>query len=219
MTPEVSVHVDRDPTRDPFLPEDIQGNALTVPTLTDRQNKFCDAFTSGETMGQTVASALAAGFSDSYAKGKAYQLLKLPQIVFRVNQLIAEKSIPMGDRTVQEMFGELQRVAFFDIGDLFEKTTDKRYPGGLKLKDLSLIDTRAIKSLQIKAGTHGLDIKIVPYDKIDAMRLYMQGKGVLDSGLPPSKSVVVNFFYGNKKPGDPPPPKVVNPDGHTIDQE
>lgn len=88
----------------------------------------------------------------------------------KLNQIYTEKEKNLGD-----VYDELKAIAFSDIRNTMDFASD----GGFSVKDLSNVDTRAVKKLKIRREADRKDgKKVIPGDEIIEIELYDK-KGAL----------------------------------------
>lgn len=211
------VEVPKDPESSKGDPRALDGRSLTVskkkPILSDKEESFSKLYAVGEFKGNAYAAAGAAGYSESFCKSKAHTLPKKPHIVAAINAHIISNHRTVADPIVKEMHERLVKIAKFDIGTLFETTDDPRYPGGVRMRDLALIDTSALKSMEVKVSPLGYTMKFKTYSAPDAIKMYLQATDQFgDKNAVKPKNLTFNLVFGGAKPSEDPPFEIT-PDG------
>lgn len=196
-------------------PRDEQGHPLETrqhQPLTEQQQRLVEAYTSPGTKGNAYQSALAAGYADRYARNHAHALVKKPHILAAINARLMTQHRTTNDPQVETMLRRLEKMALAKVGDFYQY--DESYPGGMRPKDLSQIDTSAVKRIVMKtARDGGVTFEIETYDAQRAMELYFKAKGVFEQEDPGrGKQININLF-GQDQLGGTQGPKLVNPDG------
>ncbi len=205
------IRVDRDPDFPKDDPKALDGRSLKTrkdPKWSDRERRFAMAYATGETKGNAAASARVAGYSESYVLTKAHKLAKKPYIIAAVNAHIVANHRPGPDPEIESMQARLSKIAHFDIGSIFEM--DERTPGGIRMRDLTQIDTSCLKEIKVKVTTTGYTMEVKGYDAMRSIEMFMKSKGQFgDKDAGRGKTITVNIIHGHL----PEAPLVVNPDG------
>ena len=138
--------------------------------LRTRYKAFADAYLSNG--GNAYRAALAAGYSESFARGRSYELLdreEIQEYLTRRRQQMAKRAV-----SPERVLLELAAIGFADITDLA-----KVEAGRVVISNTDDVpgDTRkAIAS--IKEGKYGLEIKMA--DKVRALELMGKNLGLFD---------------------------------------
>lgn len=211
------VEVKLDPESPPDDPRAVDGRSLKPPKLSplnDREELFVPFYAEGETKGNATASARMAGYSESFCKSKAHKLAKRPHIIAAVNAYIITNHRAAADPVVAAMETRLIKISKFDIGSVF--MMDSEAPGGIRLRDLTEIDTSCLKKIKVKVTPLGYSLEVEGYHAMEAIKMYLQSKGLYgEKHTGRGKTLHFNLIFGGAPPPDQPaqPPTVVNPNG------
>lgn len=149
--------------------------------LTPKQRRFCDEYLANGNNG--YAAAVAAGYSPNSAKEIASENLTKPNI----KKYISEKQEAITKRlgvTAERVISEAARIAFGDIGQLFNED------GTLKdLEDMDAYDRASISSIEVyeekesngeETFTAGFTKKIKLWDKMRALDMLGKYSGIYE---------------------------------------
>lgn len=193
-------------------PKDLNGGKLLPDhkPLSEQEERFVRYYTEGATYGNAKASALKAGYAKSYASAHAAKLPKRPHIRDAINvRVSAGINKHHEDPVADAMLKRLERIGLFDVGSLYEM--DDNAPGGVRLRDLTQIDTTAIKAIKIRTSRDGTTTEVETYDAPQNIERYFKLRGLNendDDRRVRSGGLQVNIYPSESKPSD---PKVVNP--------
>jgi len=198
------VEVSRDPESTKADPKALDGRSLKPATehkLSELEKAFVPLYADGEFKGNAFAAASAAGYSPSFCKSKAHLLPKRPHILAAINAYIIAHHRAAPDPELEGMFNRLSKISKFDVGSLFETTEDPRFPGGIRMRDLTQIDTSALKKIKVKVTQLGYNLEVEAYDAMRAIELYMKGKGDFGGGdKGKGKRLQFNLIFGGEAP-------------------
>lgn len=166
----------------------LQGQ-LAAFHLSDQQVRAIAAYTHprSKTRGKAKPSAMLAGYSESFARADAPKWFRRPEIVRAINIAVSFWTETLEASTSMDVINdEMFHIATFDLGTLYWR--DKE--GVLRLKDLTKVDTRALKKIKFKRITktdpddYNLhttteEVELEVYDKIHGALLFARVKGAL----------------------------------------
>lgn len=134
-------------------------------TLTDKQEMFCQRYT---THWNATRAAKEAGYSDHTAMEQGYQLLRIPSVKKRIQEL-SEHALSEIGVTRERILLELSRIAFGDMRDLATWNES-----GVRFKPSDELDEQqsaAIAEVTESVTESGGTLKIKRFDKVKALEL------------------------------------------------
>ncbi len=124
--------------------------------ITPQEEKFIEAYLSGETAGNAYRSALAAGYAEGAARSASRDLLKRRRIMLEIDERVQE----MRKQFVSGIITESERIKKI----LLKIANDENAPATARVA--------AANSLLDRAGltrTHGVDLNVEPVKNWDEM--------------------------------------------------
>lgn len=140
--------------------------------LAPRLRDFCEEYLKNG--GDAFQAALAAGYTDRYAKSKSYRLAARQE----VQDYLAGRRQEMARRAVapEQVLLELARIGFADVADYV--TVEQ---GKLQVTDLERMDPAARRAIvAVKSGNSGVEVKLA--DKLKALELMGKNLGLFERG-------------------------------------
>jgi len=139
--------------------------------LTKKQEKFIEELIKGKSQREAYKAAYnAEKMKDETIDRKACELMKNGKITARYTELM-EKSIQKSEWTATEVRKEiiiqLMSILKSDIKDYYNFSHAKRGPSKAKLRDLTDLNTKAVKGITTDRYGHN---HVVLYDKTAAVR-------------------------------------------------
>ena len=132
-----------------------------LPPLSMRQEAFCQAICAGLTNNVAYIQAGYSAAKSFQGYAPANRLLKSPRIVARIAELRAP-AVAKAQVSAERIIGELAKVAFFDLGKLFDSH------GKLLPPDRIPEDVRAAMHIECTPGARRR-YKISAHDKLRAL--------------------------------------------------
>lgn len=133
--------------------------------LTPRQERFCQEY--AKSLHQTNA-AIKAGYSKESASEQASRLVRNPQVIKRLNQIIGQRTRRY-EVSAERILKELARVAYSDITNYVTFNES-----GVRIKessDLSPAQAAAIQEVSEVINQNGGTTKFKLHDKVKALEL------------------------------------------------
>lgn len=161
--------------------------------LTKKQEKFVQELVKGKTQREAYKAAYnTAKMKDETIDSCASRVFKKDEVTARYNDLM-EKSIQKSEWTATEVRKEiiiqLMSILKSDIKDFYNFSHAKRGPSKAKLRDLTDLNTKAVKGITTDRYGHN---HVVLYDKTAAVRELKEIFGLQQQESEDKNTITIN---------------------------